>query len=328
MPRWVAITGTGGYIGGMTALRFRDMGYEVLGVDRNWKSAPWTRDAVSVRSEGNFTDRAFLDMVHSLECEAVIHIAGTSLVGPSVMDPGIYYQNNVGDTAVLLRELYMRGWEGPVVFSSSAAVYGNPTASDPLREDQAGHPCSPYGWSKWMAEQVLMDSARAYGFGTVALRYFNACGADGGARHGQVKNATHIIARVMESFVNDQPFTLNGTDFDTPDGTCIRDYVHVEDLAQAHADAVTIAQSGTFQAFNLGTGKGYSNQEIIDTAERITGRKLNLQTGPRREGDPARLIADSQAFQNKTLWKPDRSSLDNIIDTSWRWYTSSRYQTS
>lgn len=327
MSRWVAITGCGGYIGGQTAIHFRDLGFQVLGCDRN--ALPfWLKDQVSVFVQSDFTGSVFLDQIRDLECEAVIHIAGTSLVGPSVVDPGIYYHNNVGETAKLMRELYMRGWEGPVVFSSSAAVYGNPVSSLPLKEDQAGHTCSPYGTSKWMAEQVLEDCARAYGLSAVALRYFNACGADTGARHGQVKNATHIIARVMESIINDKTFTLNGQDFDTPDGTCVRDYVHVTDLAQAHADAITVALPGRLQAYNLGTGQGYSNKAIVDTAERITGHRLNIEVGPRREGDPAKLVADSSHFQRVTHWRPESSSLDNIIETSWRWYNSSRYQTS
>jgi UDP-glucose 4-epimerase len=324
MSRWVAITGCNGYIGGQTAIHFRDLGFQVLGCDRN-ELLPWLRDVVSVFVQSDFTGEIFLNTIRDLECEAVIHIAGTSLVGPSVLDPGIYYHNNVGETAMLMRGLYMRGWEGPVVYSSSAATYGNPMSTVPLKEEQAGHPCSPYGWSKWMSEQVLEDCARAYGLSPVGLRYFNACGADTGARHGQVKNATHIIARVMESLINDQTFTLNGQDFATPDGTCVRDYVHVVDLAQAHADAIAVALPGRFQAFNLGTGQGYSNREIIDMAQQVTGQTLNINVGPKREGDPAVLVADSSRFQRITPWRPKHSGLENIIESSWRWYNSSRY---
>lgn len=327
MSGWIAITGVAGYIGGQTALHFHDRGYNILGVDRSWGNAPWMQKSVNVIIPGDFTNDAFAEHVASLKCQAVIHIAGTSLVGPSVRDPAPYYQNNVGSTAMLMQNLHHAGWHGPVVFSSSAAVYGNPETTKPLKEDQAGDPCSPYGWSKWMAEQVLKDSAAAYGHSVVALRYFNACGADAQQRHGQIKGATHIIARVMESLVNDQEFRLNGQDYPTPDGTCVRDYLHVQDIAEAHLQAIDAADR-YFQAFNLGTGQGYSNLEIMQAAERITGRGLQSTVGSRRAGDPAVLVADSTAFTQRTGWTADNSSLDSIIQSGWDWYNSNLYRES
>lgn len=327
MSQWVAITGAAGYIGGQTALRFKDLGYNVLGVDRSWQNALWMQKSVDMIIPGDITSDVFAEHVKSLNCQAVIHIAGTSLVGPSVRDPAPYYQNNVANTALLLKKLSEHGWTGPIVFSSSAAVYGNPSSTRPLLESDIGEPCSPYGWSKWMAEQVLRDTAAAYGHSVVALRYFNACGADHKQRHGQVKGATHIIARIMESFVNGTDFKLNGQDYSTPDGTCVRDYLHVEDIAQAHVDAIGIADR-YFQAFNLGTGQGYSNLEIMQAAEQIVGKELNYTVGPRRAGDPAQLIACPDAFIRRSRWVPANSKLDNIIKTGWQWYNSPLYQVS
>ena len=323
--RWIAVTGSNGYIAGHTVLRLKEAGYAVIGCDLI-EEPNHLRDNVNLFVHGAFTCNQFIDSVVNLRCEAVIHIAGTSLVGASVADPGIYYHNNVGETAVLMRELAKRGWSGPVVFSSSAAVYGNPTGGQALIEDQAGAPCSPYGHSKWMAEQVLADCARAYGHGAVSLRYFNACGADTQARHGNEKDDTHLISRIMESMLRNETFTINGDDFDTPDGTCIRDYIHVSDLADAHLAAIDVATAGEHKAFNLGTGSGYSNREIVDTVERITGRKVDLTFGPRRDGDPASLTADATKFQKQTLWRPEHSSLENIIQTAWNWYGSDSYK--
>lgn len=323
--RWVAVTGSNGYIAGHTVFRLKEAGFSVLGCDLI-DEPTHLKGNVDLFVHGAFTSDQFIDSLVNLRCEAVIHIAGTSLVGASVTDPGIYYHNNVGETAVLMRELARRGWSGPVVFSSSAAVYGNPTGDRALTEDQAGSPCSPYGHSKWMAEQVLADCARAYGHGAVSLRYFNACGADRLTRHGNEKDDTHLISRIMESMIRGETFTINGDDFDTPDGTCIRDYIHVEDLAEAHLAAIDVAVAGKHQAFNLGSGSGYSNREIVDTIKQITGQDLEISYGPRRDGDPARLTADATCFQKETLWRPTNSKLENIIQTAWRWYDSDTYR--
>jgi UDP-glucose 4-epimerase len=327
MDKCVAITGCNGYIGGQTVLRFKDLGYRVIGVDRN-TTAPWIRDTVDSFITGDFTNPIFINSIINNNPSALIHIAGTSLVGPSLLDPGPYYLNNVGATARLLSTLASRGWKKTVVFSSSAAVYGDPGDST-LTEESPKAPISPYGQSKLMAEQVLRDCAVGYGFKTIALRYFNACGGDSKVRHGQLKQATHLIARIMETIVNKGVFTLNGDDYSTADGTCIRDYLHVEDIANAHYLSTLFADGmspGSSVEFNLGSGKGVSIKEIIASVERITGRLVLTHTGPRREGDPATLVASAQKFKKASGWKPDASSVDNIVKSAWAWYNSVEYQ--
>ena len=326
--KWVAITGCNGYIGGQTVLHFKDQGYKIIGCDRNHALGPWLREYIDVPIPGDFTSGLFTTAVQSKDPEAVIHIAGSSLVGPSMADPAPYYVNNVGSTAKLIKSLVDKGWNKTVVFSSSAATYGNPVGVKIITEEIDKLPISPYGHSKLMAEQVIRDCALAYGFKAVALRYFNACGADSQVRHGQVKQATHVIARLMESLISNSVFTLNGQDYDTSDGTCVRDYLHVEDIARAHHDAMLIAKEfkDPFQEFNLGTGRGYSIREIIDAVEHITGRTVLVHTGPRREGDPDTLVASPQKFKNWSGWRAENSKIENIIRTSWQWYNSRRYQ--
>lgn len=328
MDKCVAITGCNGYIGGQTVLRFKDLGYHVIGVDRN-TTAPWIRDTVDSFITGDFNNPIFINSIIDKNPSALIHIAGTSLVGPSMKDPGPYYMNNVGNTARLLSALANRGWKKTVVFSSSAAVYGDPGNGDTLTEQSEKAPISPYGQSKLMAEQVLRDCAAGYGFKTIALRYFNACGADSKVRHGQLKAATHLIARIMETIVNKGVFTLNGSDYSTADGTCVRDYLHVEDIANAHYLSTLFADSmapNSSVEFNLGSGQGISIKEIIASVERITGRIVLTHTGPRREGDPATLVASARKFKKESGWKPDASGIDNIVRSAWAWYNSVEYQ--
>lgn len=323
--KWVAITGCNGYIGGQTVLKFKDLGYKVIGSDRNTTSG-WLRPLIDVFIAGEFTNAMFINAIIDKNPSALIHIAGTSLVGPSIMDPAPYYVNNVGNTAKLLGQLAARGWKKTVVYSSSAAVYGNPKENKALHENDPKNPMSPYGQSKLIAEQLLQDCVNGYGFKAVALRYFNACGADSLTRHGQLKQATHVIARLMETIINKGVFTLNGSDYDTPDGTCIRDYLHVEDIAEAHYLATLHDDpSRKFLQFNLGSGKGASIKEVIQSVEKITGRMILMQTGPRREGDPAYLVANAEKFKREFGWKPTNSSIDNIVKTAWAWYNSAEY---
>jgi UDP-glucose-4-epimerase GalE len=325
MDKWVAITGCNGYIGGQTVLQFKDLGYKVIGTDRNLTS-PWIKDQVDIFINGDFNNPLFVKMVADKNPDALIHIAGTSLVGPSVTDPAPYYFNNVGSTAKLLGNLASNGWTRTVVFSGSAAVYGDP-GTGLLTENSPTIPISPYGQSKLMAEQVLRDCATAYGFTTISLRYFNACGADAQTRHGQLKKATHLIARIMESIVNNDVFTLNGTDYETPDGTCIRDYLHVEDIANAHYLSTLYSETHTGSTeFNLGTGKGTSIKQIIESVERITNKKVLVHVGARREGDPATLIAMPNKAKRDLGWEAKSSDIDNIVRTAWAWYNSTEYK--
>lgn len=327
MDKWVAVTGACGYIGGQTVLKFKDKGYKVLGVDRA-ATAPWIRQACDAFVEGDFTNLMFVLNVVNNNVEAIIHCAGTSLVGPSVLSPGQYYVNNVGNTAKLLAILKENKWQGTFVFSSSAAVYGNP-AELPLTEKSPKIPMSPYGHSKLMTEQVIRDCAAAYNLKAISLRYFNACGADLQARHGQVREATHLIARIMESVIKNSVFTLNGTNYDTPDGTCIRDYLHVDDIANAHYLAVQYAHTmsvGACEEFNLGSGAGASNKEIIASVEKNIPRKVLVHNGPRRDGDPDKLVASASKIVKHMGWKPENSNIDKIVRSAWAWYNSEEFK--
>ena len=326
--KWIAVTGCNGYIGGQTCIRLKDQGYHIIGIDSN-SNLSWLREYVDIFIPGDFTNKMFANTVAKKEALAVIHIAGSSLVGPSIKDPLPYYINNPGNTAKLLLALKEYGWTGAFVFSSSAATYGSPDSNKLITESTLVNPISPYGQSKLMTEQIIKDCCLAYGFKGIAFRYFNACGADSQIRHGQAKGATHIIARLLESVKANKVFTLNGNNFNTPDQTCIRDYLHVEDIAYAHELAIkyseSLAKDAPFMFFNLSTGTGLSNKEVINAVEKITGKSVLVHNGPPRLGDPDYLVASAYKYQSTVGWKPLSSSLDNIIRTSWAWYNSKRF---
>ena len=313
----VMVTGATGYIGSHVCKSLREAGYKVIGVD-----------LVKRDHALPFMDSFIHDDYNSALCfdalpivHAVIHCAGTSLVGPSVSDPAEYYVNNVAKTANFL-DVIRRQEQAPVfVFSSSAAVYGNPGSKEIL-ENTPWSPMSPYGQSKAMIEIMMADYAKAYNLPVMALRYFNACGADASGELGQAPGATHIIARLLESVRDDAEFTLYGNDYATPDGTCIRDYVHVTDLASAHMLAIQYLQSfGGGWAFNLGSGEGYSNQEIIDAVGRLV-KKPKIKIGNRRDGDPDRLVASNALAKHSLTWSPEHSDLGTIINSAWKWYNN------
>lgn len=310
----VVVTGAAGYIGGQCALQLRDAGHRVVGIDRR----PLPQHLVGTMEfvQADFdSDQSFVKIIAERP-DAIIHCAGTSLVGPSIKNPSDYYNNNVVKTLHLLNIVLSAIPKARFIFSSSAATYGVPVASLPCQETDNLKPISPYGESKMMIEQVLAAYHRAYNLDYVAFRYFNACGADPRARHGQEPGATHIIARVLESIAQGQEFTLNGSNYDTPDGTCIRDYVHVADIAHAHVAA--LSPSIPAGVYNLGSNTGTSNQEIITAAERITGRQVKVVHGTRREGDPDSLVAIADKFNKLVSWR--RYELDDMIRHAWKWY--------
>jgi UDP-glucose 4-epimerase len=266
---------------------------------------------------GDFAGEVALDSIKSFNPDAIVHCAGTSLVGPSVTNPMLYYDNNFVKTKTLLDYLVKnRLTHIRVIFSSSAATYGEPVMT-PCQEEDPAIPISPYGESKLMIELMMKAYATAYGLDFVAFRYFNACGADSRARHGQAPGATHIIARVLESIRDGRDFTLNGDNYPTPDGTCIRDYVHVEDLSQAHIMAINPAIP--VGIYNLGTKQGYSNRDVINMAEKITGQQVDLIVGPLRPGDPAVLTASPDRFASISGWVP-KFNLADIVSHAWAWY--------
>lgn len=313
----VVVTGGAGYIGGQTVLQLLDAGHSVLSIDRSMDTNP-LRDSGAKWLVGDFAGEVALNAIKTFQPDAIIHCAGTSLVGPSVMNPQEYYDNNFVRTKILCDYLIREKITARVIFSSSAATYGNPIMT-PCQEVDPAEPISPYGESKLMTEWMLKAYQHAYGLDYVAFRYFNACGADSQARHGQRSGATHIIARVLEALRdNTGAFVLNGTDFETEDGTCVRDYIHVEDLAAAHILAVDAKiPSGVY---NLGTNTGYSNLQIIHGAIAVTKQDLIYNTGPRRAGDPAQLTADASKFMDVSGWQP-KWALEDIIRHAWAWYT-------
>ena len=315
MKKTVVVTGAAGYIGGQTALMLADSGYRVVGIDKS-KCPKRLKSVFHDYVEKDFAHKDALVNVLVHGPDAIVHCAANSLVGPSVRHPGRYFENNVVNTLTLLDQVRRSMPKTRFIFSSSAAVYGEPIMN-PCHEVDPCEPISPYGDSKLMVERIMAAYHTAYNLDYVAFRYFNACGADSQTRHGQTEDATHIIARVLGALKDDAEFTLNGVDFPTPDGTCIRDYVHVEDIARAHVMALDTEMPGG--VYNLGSNAGTSNKEIIAAAERITGRKLRLVQGTARPGDPAMLTASADKF-NRVADGWRQFELDDMIQHAWNWY--------
>lgn len=315
----VIITGALGFIGGHTAKLFKAAGWQVIGVDRE-HTIPEAASFVDILLIDDFVN--VVPHVATPQVSAIVHCAGTSLVGPSMSNPGLYYNNNCAKTNSMMDELARNQWPGTLVFSSSAAVYGMPKIGSDIHEQDEKNPISPYGWSKLFCERIIEDHCRAHGLKGVALRYFNACGCDPAGMLGHVQDATHLIPRILSAYQNGRYFVINGDDYNTPDKTCIRDYLHVMDIAQAHLIAAEQGQSynlGEFRAYNLGTGRGYSIKEVISACEKTLNNPINLSVGPRRAGDPDSLVANSDLFQKDTPWLPTHSNIETIVLTAWNW---------
>jgi UDP-glucose 4-epimerase len=317
MTKTIIVTGASGFIGGQTALQLKSAGYHVVGIDLR-PATPELLPAFDEFYQGNFSGDVALSIISNYNTSAIVHCAGTSLVGPSMFDPELYYQNNFVRTKVLLDFIVANKLQNQirVIFSSSASVYGEPVMT-PCQEEDPPMPVSPYGDSKLMVEMMLKSYHQAYGLDYVAFRYFNACGADSQARHGQAPGATHIIARVLESIRDSKEFVLNGIDYPTPDGTCVRDYVHVEDIARAHVMALDPVVKS--DVYNLGSSTGTSNREIIDAAQQVTGNAVIIQVGQARPGDPPELTASATKFETVAgAWK--QYNLSDMIQHAWAWY--------
>jgi UDP-glucose 4-epimerase len=317
MKKNVIVTGGCGYIGGQIAIMMADAGHRVTVIDRAKCPDSLVNGDLDYH-QLDFDSQTAHRVMLLTSPDAIIHCAGTSLVGPSMTNPQDYYQNNVVKTQRLIDFVKQALPATRIIFSSSAAVYGEPVMT-PCHEVDPCDPISPYGRSKLAIEWMLRDYRAAYGLDYVAFRFFNACGADSAARHGQQPGATHIIARALESVRDQRPFVLYGANYPTPDGTCIRDYVHVEDIARAHLAALDPAvPSGVY---NLASSDGTSNRQIIAAVTRITGRPVDVQEGAQRPGDPPRLTADSTRFDNVCPnWR--QYSLDHVIEHAWKWYTA------
>jgi UDP-glucose 4-epimerase len=288
------------------------------------------REAVDSRAifvKGNLGDEEDLQMIFSsYPIKAVMHFAANSLVGESVVDPLKYYQNNVASTLTLLKMMLKHDVKN-FIFSSTAATYGIPNV-EIIDETCPTAPINPYGQSKLMVERILADFSKAYGLNYVVLRYFNAAGAYHTAEIGESHDPeTHLIPIVLQHLVGKrEKVSMFGSDYDTPDGTCVRDYIHVTDLANAHILAVEalLSEKKSTEIYNLGNGLGYSVKEVIETCEKVTGRKATVEIAPRREGDPARLVASSQKILSELGWKAERD-LETIIASAWKWHQQQTY---
>ena len=317
-PR-VLVIGGAGYIGSHMVKLLGQLGYSVITLD---DLSSGHRDAVLCGDfvQGNFGDRAVLDTVLRRGFDAVMHFASFIQVGESVQQPDKYYRNNVTYTLGLLDAMRAHGVNN-FIFSSTAATFGEPQYI-PIDEQHSQQPINPYGRTKLMVEQALADYDRAYGFKSVCLRYFNAAGADPEGQLGERHDPeTHLIPLVLQAASGRRPsISVFGRDYDTPDGTCIRDYVHIQDLCSAHWLALqSLVNGADSQSYNLGNGNGFSVQQVIDTAEQVTGRKISVVNGPRRDGDPARLVADSRLAREKLGWQPQYADLATIIEHAWKW---------
>ena len=316
----ILVVGGAGYIGSHMVKMLLDKGHDVITLD-NLSSGH--RDAVlgGIFIEGDLSDIACLNrLFEQYHPEAVMHFASFIQVGESVRKPDIYYRNNVTNTLNLL-DVMLKYDVKKFIFSSTAAVFGEPDYV-PIDEAHPNRPLNPYGRSKWMIEQVLADYDRAFEFRSVSLRYFNAAGADPEGQLGERHDPeTHLIPLILQAASGRREnIHVFGRDYDTPDGTCIRDYIHIMDLCAAHLAALEyLNQDGATECFNLGNGSGFSVQEVIDAVQKISGKKVTVLDGPRREGDPARLVADAKRAKTVLSWQPKFTELETIVSHAWQW---------
>lgn len=314
----ILVTGGAGYVGSVCCRQLLQQGHEVIVLD---DLSTGHADAVPSQAQLYRLDygdrRSVAQLLRTHPIDAVFHFAAKALIPESVANPGYFFDVNVASAIVFLETLRDAGVKR-FVFSSSAAVYGNPKVA-PIPEEHAKDPVNSYGETKLMLERVLRWYASAYGWTTVAFRYFNASGAtrDAGENHHP---ETHIIPLLLEAVNRERPyFEIYGDDYHTPDGTCVRDYVHVSDIAAAHLLALGIPPDSGFTAYNIGAGQGYSVREVISAVEEVTGSKVPVRVGKRRAGDPAVLCASPEKLKRELKWEPRHSELKNIIQTAWEW---------
>lgn len=319
----ILVTGGAGYIGSHTVRRLIARGHNVVVYDNLSKGH---RQAIpeEILIAGDTGDKVKLaELFQTYNIDAVVHFAAYSLVGESGFKPSIYFQNNVANTLTLLDAMLDNG-VNKIVFSSTAAVYGEPSVV-PITEEASKEPTNVYGTSKLMVEKILESYDRAYGLKYTSLRYFNAAGADTLGDIGEDHTPeTHLIPIIMQTALGQREnLQIFGTDYDTPDGTCIRDYIHVNDLADAHILAVeALHQGASSDVYNLGNGQGFSVKEVITAAERVTGKSISIVESDRREGDPAVLIASSEKIKQKLGWQPQHTTIEAIIKSAWNWHRS------
>jgi UDP-glucose 4-epimerase len=317
MPK-VLVTGGAGYIGSVTAHLLKRRGYSVVVVDDLSRGYEHNVQGLQFHKLPLLETAALADLLSRERVDAVIHFAAHSMVGESIQKPELYFLNNDGGSASLFSAMIQANVKR-LVFSSTAAVYGTP-AKVPIPEDLPFDPVNPYGESKVLVEKMLKWMDRGPGLRSIALRYFNACGADPESGLGEEHEPeTHLIPLLMRAVVSQKAMTIFGDDYATPDGTCIRDYIHVADLAEAHLVAIEkLLAGGASDAFNVGTGAGQSVLEVMRAVEQVTGRKVPHEMGPRREGDPAVLVANSDKLRRMLGWTPRFTEIKDIVATAWQ----------
>ena len=317
----VLVTGGAGYIGSHMVLALTDAGEETIVLDNLTTGFAWAISPKATLVKGDIADEDLvMALVAKHKIEAIVHFAGSIVVPDSISDPLGYYLNNTVKSRALMHAAVKSGIR-KFIFSSTAAVYGNPK-SLPVFESDEPAPISPYGTSKLMTEMMLRDAHHAYGLDYVALRYFNVAGADPQGRSGQsTPQATHLIKVACQTALGQrEKMEVFGTDYDTPDGTCIRDYIHVSDLIAAHMDALShLRKNGASGIFNCGYGKGYSVLEVIGAVERAFGGKVNAKLAPRREGDPTGIVAGANRVREILGWQPKYNDLDFIVKSALAW---------
>ena len=319
----ILVVGGAGYIGSHMCKALAQRGYLPVVLDNlgrgHGEAVQWGPLVTGAMDDPHLLDRT----LSAWPFEAVMHFAAFAYVGESVTDPALYYRNNLAAPMVLLDAMGRHGVDR-FIFSSTCAIYGEPSRI-PITEDHPQAPINPYGWAKKTLEQILVDYGRAYGLKSVSLRYFNAAGADPDGEIGEDHDPeTHLIPLVLQTALGQkETVRIFGDDYPTEDGTCIRDYVHVNDLADAHLLALErLLAGGGSGAYNLGNGRGFSVREVIDTARRVTGCVIPVENAPRRPGDPARLIGSSDRFMTGYGWRPRFADLESIVKTAWNWHRS------
>lgn len=324
MSKNILVAGGAGYIGSHMVLFLLEKGYNPIVYDN---LSEGHKEAVlgGTFIEGDLADTKKLhEVFNNFDISGVMHFAAHCYVGESVTEPRKYYQNNVFNTYNLLNTMLEHKID-KFIFSSTCATYGNPIKL-PLTEDHPQNPINPYGNTKLVVEKILSDYSKAYNLNSISLRYFNASGAEPEGRIGEAHDPeTHLIPNVLDAALGLKELKIFGSDYETPDGTCVRDYIHVTDLAQAHWLALEKLLSGyKSDFFNLGNGEGYSNKQVIETAEKVTGKKIKVEMADRRPGDPPTLVGSSEKAKNILGWKPEYDSLEKILQTAWKWHLKLR----
>jgi UDP-glucose 4-epimerase len=317
----VLVTGGAGYIGSHMVLALTDAGEDVVVLDNLTTGFAWAVSPAAKMVQGDIGDEALVgQLLREHKINAIVHFAGSIVVPDSVSDPLGYYLNNTVKSRSLMASAVAAGVKN-FIFSSTAAVYGNPKTL-PVFETEAPAPISPYGTSKLMTEYMLRDSHAAYGLNYVVLRYFNVAGADPKGRSGQSSpRATHLIKVAAQTALGQRPFMeVYGNDYETPDGTCLRDYIHVSDLIAAHVAALMhLRRGGEAGVFNCGYSKGYSVLDVIKSVEKVHGAKINVKMAPRRAGDPAGIVAGADRVRDILGWQPQYENLEFIVKSAMDW---------